>query len=186
MNPHSHSPSAYILIARDYFSSAPAIDAETGDLTFVPAVDTVGSSSIDVILHDDGGTLNNGKDVYTDTFQITVEPVNDSPGLSIGPDPIVLEDSGPNSFSNWASDFSAGPADESNQTLSCSLTTGNPDLFSSMPEIDLDDGALTFNTTPDMSGSSIVTITLQDNGGKAHGGEDTYVNQLHNPGKSSQ
>ena len=44
------------------FSSLPAIDAATGQLTYTPAIDASGTANIAVRLMDDGGTANGGVD----------------------------------------------------------------------------------------------------------------------------
>ncbi len=61
------------------FSVQPAIDA-AGKLTYTPAPDKNGSATVTVTLHDDGGTANGGSDTSaSQTFTITVIPVNDAP-----------------------------------------------------------------------------------------------------------
>jgi RHS repeat-associated protein len=61
------------------FSVGPAIDAN-GTLTYTLADDQNGSATVTVQLHDDGGTVDGGVDVSgTQTFTITVNPVNDAP-----------------------------------------------------------------------------------------------------------
>jgi YVTN family beta-propeller protein len=55
------------------FSSAPAIDAVTGDLTFTAATGTNGSATIGVTVSDNGGTANGGIDTSAaQQFTITV------------------------------------------------------------------------------------------------------------------
>jgi VCBS repeat-containing protein len=61
------------------FSAAPAL-APNGTLTFTPASNANGSATITVVLRDSGGMANGG--VYSSssqTFVITVTPVNDPP-----------------------------------------------------------------------------------------------------------
>ena len=67
---------------------------------------------------------------------ITVTPVNDVPSFTAGADQSVLEDAGPQSVPAWATDLSAGPANESGQALTFTVTTNNDGLFSQMPAID--------------------------------------------------
>ena len=68
------------------FAVEPAIAAD-GTLTYTPAADANGTSTVSVKLTDDGGTGNGGDDESaTQTFTITVTPVNDVPSFTKGPD----------------------------------------------------------------------------------------------------
>lgn len=61
------------------FSVAPAIAAD-GTLTYTPAANANGSATITVSLHDNGGAAGGGVDTSaSQTFTITVSPVNDAP-----------------------------------------------------------------------------------------------------------
>src|SRR3990170_1121961 len=69
--------------------------------------------------------------------------------------------------------MSAGPADESGQTLSFNITgNNNPSLFSVAPSI-APDGTLSFTPADDANGTATITVTLQDDGGTTNGGVDT-------------
>jgi type IV pilus assembly protein PilY1 len=114
----------------------------------------------------------------TDTAVVTVNitPVNDEPSFNTVSDVQVLENAGvPQTIAGWATGMSAGPADESGQTLTFIVTGNtNPGLFSAGPTIDATTGNLTF-TTVDVadSASAEITIELEDDGGTANGGDDT-------------
>ncbi|MBN2506321.1 MAG: immunoglobulin domain-containing protein [Verrucomicrobia bacterium] len=61
------------------FAEAPAISPE-GTLTFTPAPGLCGAAAVTVMLKDDGGTSNGGRDESDPaTFTITVEAANDCP-----------------------------------------------------------------------------------------------------------
>ena len=61
------------------FSAGPAV-SPTGALTFTPAANAFGSATITLKITDSGGTANGGVDESaTQTFNITVTPVNDAP-----------------------------------------------------------------------------------------------------------
>ncbi|HAV61409.1 MAG TPA: hypothetical protein DCY13_03485, partial [Verrucomicrobiales bacterium] len=63
------------------FADQPALDAE-GTLTFTPAPNAHGSALVTVVLTDDGGTVHGGQDTSaSQSFRITVTPVNDPPTL---------------------------------------------------------------------------------------------------------
>ena len=67
--------------------------------------------------------------------------------------------------------ISAGPADESGQTLTFSTTNNNNALFSGQPYVSAS-GTLTYTPAPNANGSATVTVRLTDNGGTANGGDD--------------
>ena len=109
------------------FGTLPAIDSN-GTLTYTPAADANGSATVTVKLKDDGGTANGGVDTSDpQTFTIAVTAVNDVPSFTKGSDQTVLEDTGPQSVTDWATDISKGPADESGQTLTFLVSTDNDD-----------------------------------------------------------
>jgi subtilisin-like proprotein convertase family protein len=61
------------------FSVAPSVDA-SGTLIYTPAPNVNGTSTFDVVVQDSGGTANGGVNTSaTQTFTITVNPVNDAP-----------------------------------------------------------------------------------------------------------
>jgi len=65
------------------FSVQPSIDLGTGNLTYTPAVDANGTAIVTVSLADDGGTANGGVDNSgNQTFNITVNAVNDIPVIT--------------------------------------------------------------------------------------------------------
>ncbi|MBN1849044.1 MAG: hypothetical protein JW932_10705 [Deltaproteobacteria bacterium] len=126
-------------------------------------------------MQDDGGTANGGDDTSPQaTFSIAVGDVNDEPTFTSGGDVTVLEDSGATTFVAWATNISPGPADEAGQTLTFNIVNNtNAALFSAGPAIDGTTGDLTFTPAADANGIAAITITLQDDGGTAGGGDDT-------------
>ena len=113
---------------------------------------------------------------------ITVTAVNDAPSFDplAGDPPTVNEDVVSQSVANFATGMSAGPANESGQTLSFVVANNsNPALFvpvSGLPTISLD-GTLTYTPAANASGTATVTIELTDDGGTANGGDDTSPTQ---------
>ena len=93
--------------------------------------------------------------------------VNDPPSFALptSPDQTVLEDAGAQTVSGFATSISAGPANESGQTLTFHVSNDNNGLFSAQPSINVSTGTLTY--TPDGErewqrrrwGSSISPIT---------------------------
>jgi len=159
------------------FGVAPAISS-TGTLTYTPAANINGSAIITIVLKDNGGTANGGVDTSApQTFTITVNAVNDAPSFTKGADQTVNEDAGPQSVTNWATNISAGPPNESSQTVTFQVTGNtNPGLFSAGPAVS-PTGTLTYTSAPDANGSATITIVLKDNGGTANGGVDTSAPQ---------
>ena len=76
----------------------------------------------------------------------------------------------------WATAISAGPADESGQTLTFLVSNSNNALFSAQPVVS-PTGTLTFAPAAGATGVATVTVLLRDNGGVADGGVDTSAPQ---------
>jgi hypothetical protein len=142
----------------------------TATVDYKPNDNYNGSDSFTYTVSDGNG----GTD--TADVTITVIPVNDPPSFTAGGDQTVLEDSGAQTFPNWATAISAGPGDEAGQTVSFVLTNDNPALFSSQPAIS-PSGTLTFTPAANAFGTATVTVFLTDNGGIANGGDDTSPTQ---------
>jgi CSLREA domain-containing protein len=159
------------------FSAGPAIAAD-GTLSYTPAPDANGSATITINLKDNGGTTNGGVDTSaSQSFTITVNSVNDPPSFTRGADQTVNEDAGAQTVTNWATGISAGPANESAQTVTFQVTNNtNATLFSAAPAIS-QTGTLTYTPAANANGSATITINLKDNGGTANGGSDTSTAQ---------
>ncbi|BFM39586.1 FG-GAP-like repeat-containing protein [Synechocystis sp. LKSZ1] len=155
------------------FLVQPAIDA-SGNLTYTPAANANGSATVTVTLSDNGGTANGGVDTSaSQTFTITVNAVNDAPSFNLGGNQTVNEDAGAQTVTVFATNILTGPADESGQTLTFTLSNDNNGLFLAPPTIDPSTGNLTYTPAANANGSATVTVALSDNGGIANGGVDT-------------
>ncbi|MBN1873294.1 MAG: tandem-95 repeat protein [Anaerolineae bacterium] len=120
-------------------------------------------------------TVSDGQLMAHSAVNITVLAVNDAPSFTPGIDPVVVaEDVGVQTLS-WASAISPGPADETEQGLDFTLVNDSPTFFTVQPDLQETSGELTFTPAPDVYGSVQVTATLQDNGGTANGGVDTFT-----------
>ncbi|MFI5379788.1 MAG: hypothetical protein ACHRHE_10855 [Tepidisphaerales bacterium] len=158
------------------FAVAPAI-GPTGTLTYTPAAFASGVAHVTVQLKDSGGTANGGVDTSAaQTFTITVNAVNQAPSFSKGADQSVVKGTGAQTVTNWATNISAGPANESGQTVTFLVSSDNSALFSAGPSIS-PNGTLTYTPAPGASGVAHVTVRLKDNGGTANGGVDTSAAQ---------
>ncbi|MCP4336359.1 MAG: tandem-95 repeat protein, partial [Mycoplasma sp.] len=150
------------------FSAQPDLNT-SGDLTYTPAADANGSTTVTVSLSDNGG----GTDTSgNQTFTITVSAVNDTPSFTKGADQTVFEDPGAQTVSGWATSISKGPANESGQALTFNVSNDNNALFSVQPAADAS-GDLTYTPAADANGTTTVTVSLSDDGG----GADTSGNQ---------
>lgn len=143
--------------------------ANDGTFTYAPPSDYNGTAVFNY-------TVSDGVNTVQASLTITVNPVNDAPSFTKGADQTVLEDAGAQTVNNWATSMSAGPADESAQTLSFNVSNDNNGLFSVQPVID-SSGELSYTTTADANGSATITVNIMDDGLTGNGGIDTSVDQ---------
>src|SRR5581483_8328538 len=154
------------------FSQQPALSS-SGTLTYTAAADANGSATVTVTAHDDGGTANGGNDTSAPvSFTLTIDPVNDPPSFTKGADQSVLGLLGAQTVPGWATAISAGPANESSQNVTFTVTNDNNGLFSAQPAI-APNGTLTYTPALLAVGSATVTVRAVDDGGNANGGNDT-------------
>lgn len=161
----------------DLFSRLPSITSD-GTLILETSANANGSAVITVTLEDEGTT--NGaldkKQSVPKSFTLSVTPVNDSPSFTVGANIEIYEDSPQQAYLQWAKNIIAGPSNESDQTLSFSVTSNNSDLFSQQPTISLD-GDLVFTPKANASGMALVSVVLKDSGGISNSGQDTSSSQ---------
>ncbi len=157
--------------------AAPGVLGNDGNAGPVTAVLSLGASHGVVTLNADGSFAYVpdpnyfGPDAFTyyatngtlasplATVSITVQGVNDVPSFTRGPDQNVPADTAI-SVPGWATNISAGPANEQGQPLTFIVTPDNAALFTASPVIS-SDGTLTF-TTGHVSGSTIVHVRIHD------------------------
>ena len=139
-----------------------------------PVANASGTSTITVTVN------GSNSQAMADTLLLIVNPVNDAPSFTKGPDQTVNENSGAQTINNWASNISAGPANEAGQSVSFMVTNNsNAALFAVGPAIS-STGTLTYTPAAGVSGTAVITIALKDNGGTANGGQDTSATQTFN------
>eukprot|EP00961_Rhodomonas_salina_P178210 2403728-Rhodomonas_salina.1 len=167
----------FTLVPDDVLTSVddPLTISVNGTLTFTPGLDLFGVTRVRVLLLDDGGSVFGGKDKSQEqVFILTVLAVNDIPVFSLGAVLPVAEASGVHRIPGFATGISPGPSNEvcSVPSVFCQAQTvtfvvddsTNPTIFEHPPAIS-PDGTLTFKPAEAMSGTSIVTIRLVDDGG---------------------
>ena len=144
-------------------------------LTYTPPANANGNglANFSFRVQDGGGTANGGQDTAqaASTIGVNVTAVNDAPFFTLGQDqnttdenPVTHGPALPQTVAGFAANLSAGPANESAQTLNFTVTNNNNGLFSVQPTIDAS-GKLTFTAKPNAHGTALVTVTLRDNGG---------------------
>jgi hypothetical protein len=139
-------------------------------VALLPATNEFGATTVTLTVTDGNGAI------ATNSFLVTVNPVNDPPGFAKGSDVTVSQDAGPQSMASWATAINAGPLNESNQTVAFVVSNDNAALFSAAPAIS-PVGTLTFTSATNVHGSATVTVRLQDNGGTNNGGIDLSAPQ---------
>ncbi|KAF0176670.1 MAG: repeat-containing protein [Limisphaerales bacterium] len=144
-----------------------------GTLELTLAGNAVGTAVVTVTATDNGGTLAGGVDRATNTFTITVSDINDAPVITFTTNLLVaLEDSGANTLAAFATFATV----ESGQAITNVTTTNsNPALFSVQPFFTVG-GTLMFTPFPEATGTGVVTVIVQDDGGTASGGVDRATN----------
>ncbi len=162
------------------FSIQPAIDPATGTLTYTPAPDVYGNTTVTVNLSDDAG----GISTPSETFTITINPVNDPPSFTAGGNVVCNEDAGTQTVNNWATGISKGAANESAQTLTFNVNvTSGASLFSVPPAI-APNGTLTYTPAPNKSGPANISVTLSDDAGGISTPTETFtitINEVNDP-----
>jgi hypothetical protein len=148
-----------------------SLSGNAPDLVYTPPANVNGTDGFTYRVHDGRGYSNLA------TVQVELVPVNDAPGFVKGPNQAVPVGAPAQTVPGWATQISAGPADESGQTLTFLVNNNNPNMFAVQPRIAAD-GALTY--TPASSAPAItatVTVHLKDSGGVGNGGADTSAPQ---------
>jgi CSLREA domain-containing protein len=161
------------------FSSGPAIDPATGNLTYTPTADTNGTANFSVTLSDNGSnTPPNSNTSGAQTFMITVNAINDPPSFTEGPDQNITDGAGPQTVNNWATNISPGP-NEAGQILTFNVSpTGSTGTltFSAPPSISAA-GTLTYTATTSTVGTATFDVTLSDNGSNVPPNSNTSAAQ---------
>ena len=154
------------------FSVQPAI-VSNGTLSYTSAANANGSATVTVTAQDSAGASS-----VPQIFTITVTAVNDAPSFDLpaSPNQTVAPDSGPQTVTDFATNISAGPSNESGQTLTFNVSNDNNALFATQPAIDAS-GELTYESAGGATGTALVSVSLSDDAGTADGGDDTSPTQ---------
>lgn len=142
-----------------------------GSFNYVPTINFFGVDSFMFQVTD--GVSTGTPSVVT----IALRLVNDPPSFSNGPDQLIAQDSGFQVRVRWATNISAGAANEANQALTFIVTNNNPSLFSFPPTV-LSSGTLVYAPAYRQRGTAVVTVTLRDDGGTLNNGVNVSAPQL--------
>ncbi|MBI5773062.1 MAG: TIGR03790 family protein [Verrucomicrobia bacterium] len=154
----------------------------TGSLAFAPATNANGTATITMIVSDDGGTANGGVNALTNTFLVTIIPVNDAPTLTPLANLTILENSGVHSVAIALSDITRGATNEM-QVVAPDVESSDSNLF---PMVTMristpPDGSylyVEFAPATNATGTATISIVVRDDGGTANGGVDAVTNQF--------
>jgi hypothetical protein len=176
------------------FSTAPAIDATTGALTYQSAATSIGTATVQVTLSDNGGVLNSGADTSSSqTFTITVNapaavnqaPVNSVPGAQTTPGNTARIFSTASGNVISVTDVDAGA---SNVQVTLGVTSGTLSLggtsgltvggnatstvtaTGTLTSLNTALNGLTFTPSSGFSGSVTLTVNTSDLGNTGSGG----------------
>jgi len=156
-------------LVTDGSQGAAVINTTTGAFTYTPTANLNGSDSFTFKAND--GTV----DSTPATITVTITPVNDIPTFTASNPPVVLENTGIHLLNGWAT-FNPGP-NETDHLLTYTVSeVSNPGLFSHWPNVSTN-GALTYQSAINQSGTSTFTVTVQDTGGTANGGVERSAPQ---------
>jgi hypothetical protein len=137
------------------------VNAALDGMRFDPAANYNGGATLTITTNDQGNTGAGGAKTDTDTVNVTVNAVNDTPSFTKGPNQSVQDKAGARSVANWATNISVGPPNESAQSLQFIVTSDNNALF-------------TATGRPAVSSNGTLTYTPRVNAnGTANGGDNT-------------
>ena len=129
----------------------------TATLTFEPVANQSGSVTIALTAVDEDG------EDFTDDFTINVSPVNDAPTITNPGTINIQEDAALQGFP--LTGISAGPLET--QGIQVSVSAANPEYFTTLEVAYTSPnatGTLNIQPAPNQTGSTLVTITVTDNG----------------------
>ena len=138
-------------------------------LIYTPSADFNGSDNFSY-------TISDGTDTATANVTLQVLAVNDAPRFTIGANQTVSQTAGSQVLAGFVTNISAGPPDESAQTLTFFVSANSPAAFAAQPTISLD-GTLRYAPKLTASGLTTISVRLQDNGGTERGGVDSSAVQ---------
>jgi hypothetical protein len=136
----------------------------TGSLSFTPAANASGSTTITVRVTDDGSNIAPNVNFIQRIFTVTVNPVNDAPTLNAIGNQTINEDAAAQTV-NLAGIDDGDP--ELSQVLNVTATSSNPTLIPN-PTVTYTSpgatGSLSFTPTANANGIATITVRVTDDG----------------------
>ncbi|HEY2414141.1 MAG TPA: dockerin type I domain-containing protein [Pirellulaceae bacterium] len=148
----------------DATTTGGTITKDGDNLVFTPDVDFTGTATFTYT----GGPVGDNSLTATGTVTVSVAAVNRAPTCNFGPAQSTNDEQGLQTVTGWMTGCSAN---DPQQTVSFTVSTDNPDLFTVVPTVDAN-GKLSFDPAPNVEGTADVTVTIKDDGGTANGGVD--------------
>lgn len=110
------------------------------------------------------------------TVTINVLSVNDEPTLNAIANPAAIDEDEPLEQTIGFSGITAGAAnEEAGQTTNVSVLSDNPTLIGALTKVytpDAASGSVKYTAQPNQHGTAIITVTVNDGGGTANGGDE--------------
>jgi hypothetical protein len=155
-----------------YTGTIASLNAALNGVVYTPTsnLSGVAAGQITIATNDLGNTGSGGAKTSTDAITINITPVNQAPSFTSGANVTVPASASYNQ--PWATSISAGPANESGQSVHFIVSNNNPTAFTVQPSIS-PTGVLTFTPVAGPASTTTVTVQLQDDGGTDNGGTDT-------------
>jgi hypothetical protein len=154
---NENETAAYTVVITD---GADLIDGDItvssdGTLSFTPAADQFGTVTFAV-------TVSDGTDeTVSQEFTVTINPINDAPTFEANDITGVLEDTGAQTVTGWAT-ANLGPSNEEPETATYTVqVVSGGDLFSVDPAVD-SDGTLTYTLAADAFGEATIKVRVSD------------------------
>jgi uncharacterized protein YpmS len=145
------------------YALAPTISTN-GTLTFRTATNSFGTNLITVVMKDNGGTANGGKDSVTNTFSLGITPVNNAPYFTGLATRTILEDAGTNNTAV----INVVDVDTASTNVSVTVSSSDTNLatvaITGTNVVSATNSALTLTFTPQTNayGSAVITLIAND------------------------
>ncbi len=153
-SPRKPSASPPVADIPGLFAVQPVIAAD-GTLTYTAAANANGVATITVTALDNGGTANGGSNsARKHLHDLDHRPSTTPRAFTAGANQTDREDDGAQSAAGAATAITPGPANESSQSVSFTVTSDNPALFTVQPAI-ATDGTLTYTPAPTPTASPL-------------------------------
>ena len=137
-------------------SVAPGGGPTPGSLTLQPTANSSGTATITVTVIDSGGILSGGVNTFSQSFTLTILPVNQAPTLgSLAANSITINENTPTAQVVNLVSITAGPGDVG-QTLTVTAVSSNPGVIPN-PAVNYASpsasGTISYTPVPNASGA---------------------------------